>query len=98
MDSKTRPTKEMLVSATTGDIRRMIRTYRSTKYQDTLLRLLFELPLEIQTKNDLLPDYILEALNSEEEEKLYQMDKKDPDNKQNPLIVLIQDKRRRAAR
>jgi len=89
LDKKTKPTKELLAYATTGDVCRMIRTYRDTSYQDVLLKLLFDLSLEVWTKNDLLPDYILEALNSEEEQKLRKMYRKDPDNKQNPLITLI---------
>ncbi len=67
----------------------MIRTYRGTNYQDVLLRLLFDLPLEVWTKRDLLPDYIFEVLNWGERQKIKEMYDKDDDNKQNPLTTLV---------
>ncbi len=92
--TKTRPTKEQLTAevsaATTGEVCVMIRRYRSTpQHQDILLRVLFELPLEVWTEKDLLPDYILEALNWGERHRLKKMYDEDGDHKQNPLIILL---------
>lgn len=93
----TRPTPDNFKTAKTTDVCKMIRAYRNTSYHDVFLKLLFELPLEVWTENNLKPDYILKELNEKEEDKLLKMYFASAKFDQHPLIILILDKRKRAA-
>ena len=96
MDRKRKPTKELLVLADNEDLCLMVRLYRDTPHHSAFLKLLFNMPIEVWTENNLKADDILREFEREEEDKLLDMYEKSGDFKQHPLITLIQYKRKKA--
>jgi len=89
VDKKTKPTAELLEHTSSENLCRMVGLYRDTTYHDTFLRLLFELPLEVWSRNDLKAEEVLQELKPNEEDALLEMYEKSSDFKQHPLIELI---------
>ena len=89
MDKKTRPTKDLIETASNVQLCWMVVNYRDTPYHDTFLRLLFDVPLEIWSDSDWKAEEILPLLQPKEREKLLKMYFATRNHSQNPLIVLI---------
>lgn len=89
------PTKELLAAADTEKLCKMVRDYRDTPYHYRFLDLLLGLDHE-WSDNELDADDIVRELQPEEKHKLLQLyDDASKGFKQNPLIVIILDQRKR---